>query len=81
MTPLKSRLMAKGHQLQNFCGRISAVSMTPLKSQTDFTSTFSSFKGKIQKKYFNRKYPQAIQVLKGIVSRKFAILLLVSLES
>jgi hypothetical protein len=31
--------------------------VTPLKSQTDFTSPFSSFKGKIQQKYFNGKYP------------------------
>jgi hypothetical protein len=36
---------------------ISAVSMTPLISQTDFTIPFSSFKGKIQRKYFNGKYP------------------------
>jgi hypothetical protein len=36
--------------------------VTPLKSQTDFTSPFSSVpfssvKGKIQKKYFIGKYP------------------------
>jgi hypothetical protein len=38
--------------------------MTPLKSQTDFTSPFSSSKGKIQQKYFNGKYPHInIQVL------------------
>jgi hypothetical protein len=39
--------------------------MTPLKSQTDFTSSFSSFKGKIQQKYFNGKYPHTIQVLEA----------------
>jgi hypothetical protein len=32
-----------------------------LKSQTDFTSPFSSFKGKIQEKYFNGKYLHTIQ--------------------
>jgi hypothetical protein len=37
--------------------------MTPLKSQTDFTSPFSSVKGKIQQKYVNGKYPHTIQVL------------------
>jgi hypothetical protein len=36
--------------------------VTPLKSQTDFTSPFSSVKGKIQQKYFNGKYPHTIQV-------------------
>jgi hypothetical protein len=44
---------------------ISAVSMTPLKSQTDFTSPFSSFKGNIQQKYFIGKYPHSIQVLEA----------------
>jgi hypothetical protein len=43
--------------------------VTPLKSQTDFTSPFSSFKGKIQQKYFNCKYPHTtvytIQVLEA----------------
>jgi hypothetical protein len=39
--------------------------VTPLKSQTDFTSPFSSFKGKIQQKYFNNKYPHTIQVLEA----------------
>jgi hypothetical protein len=39
--------------------------MTPLKSQTDFTSPFSSFKGKIQQKYVNGKYPHLIQVLEA----------------
>jgi hypothetical protein len=34
--------------------------VTPLKSQTDFTSPFSSFKGKTQQKYFNGKYPHTI---------------------
>jgi hypothetical protein len=34
--------------------------VTPLKSQTDFTIPFSSFKGKIQQKYFNGKYPHTI---------------------
>jgi hypothetical protein len=34
-----------------------------MKSQTDFTSPFSSVKGKIQQKYFNDKYPHTIQVL------------------
>jgi hypothetical protein len=39
--------------------------MTPLKSQTDFTSPFSSVKGKIQQKYLNGKYPHTIQVLEA----------------
>jgi hypothetical protein len=39
--------------------------VTPLKSQTDFTSPFSSVKGKIQQKYFNGKYPYTIQVLEA----------------
>jgi hypothetical protein len=39
--------------------------VTPLKSQTDFTSPFSSIKGKIQQKYFNGKYPHTIQVLEA----------------
>jgi hypothetical protein len=39
--------------------------VTPLKSQTDFTSSFSSFKEKIQQKYFNGKYPHTIQVLEA----------------
>jgi hypothetical protein len=39
--------------------------MTPLKSLTDFTNPFSSFKGKIQQKYFNGKYPHTIQVLEA----------------
>jgi hypothetical protein len=43
--------------LPNFSG------VTLLKSQTDFTSLFSSFKGKIQQKYFNGKYPHTTQVL------------------
>jgi hypothetical protein len=38
--------------------------VTPLKSQTDFTSPLSSVKGKIQQKYFNGKYPHTIQLLK-----------------
>jgi hypothetical protein len=37
------------------------INVTPLKSQTDFTSPFSSIKGKIQQKYFNGKYPHTIQ--------------------
>jgi hypothetical protein len=36
--------------------------VTTLKSQTDFTRPFSFFKGKIQLKYFNDKYPHTIQV-------------------
>jgi hypothetical protein len=39
--------------------------VTPLKYQTDFTSPFSSFKGQIQQKYFNGKYPYTIQVLEA----------------
>jgi hypothetical protein len=39
--------------------------VTPLKSQTDLTKLFSSFKGKIQQKYFNGKYPHTIQLLEG----------------
>jgi hypothetical protein len=39
--------------------------VTPLKFQTDFTSPFSSVKGKIQQKYFNGKYPHTIQVLEA----------------
>jgi hypothetical protein len=34
--------------------------VTPLKFQTDFTSPFSSVKGKIQQNYFNGKYPHTI---------------------
>jgi hypothetical protein len=37
--------------------------MTLLKSQTEFTNPFSSFKGKIKQKYFNGKYPHTLQVL------------------
>jgi hypothetical protein len=40
------------------------VSRTPLKSQTDFTSPFSSFKEKIQQKYFKGKYPILYKYLK-----------------
>jgi hypothetical protein len=36
-----------------------------MKSQTDFTSPFSSIKGKIQQKYFNGKYPHTTQVLEA----------------
>jgi hypothetical protein len=39
------------------------INVTPLKSQTDFKSPFSSFYGKIQQKNFNAKYPHTIQVL------------------
>jgi hypothetical protein len=39
--------------------------VTPLKSQIDFTSPFSSFKGKTQQTYFNGKYPHTIQVLEA----------------
>jgi hypothetical protein len=39
--------------------------VTPHKSQTDFTSPFSSVKGKIQQKYFNGKYPHTIQVIEA----------------
>jgi hypothetical protein len=39
--------------------------VTPLKSQTDFTSPFSSFNRKIQQKYFSGKYPHTIQVLEA----------------
>jgi hypothetical protein len=39
--------------------------VTPLKYQTDFTSPFSSLKGKIQQKYFNGKYPHTIRVLEA----------------
>jgi hypothetical protein len=38
--------------------------VTPLKSQTDFTSPFSSFKGKIQQKYFNGNIPILYKYLK-----------------
>jgi hypothetical protein len=42
------------------------INVTPLKSQTDFTSPFSSVKGKIhKKKYFNGKYPHTLQVLEA----------------
>jgi hypothetical protein len=34
-------------------------------SLTDFTSPFSSFKGEIQQKYLNDKYPHTIQVLEA----------------
>jgi hypothetical protein len=39
--------------------------VTPLKSQTDFTSSFSSGKGTIQQKYFIDKYPHTIKVLEA----------------
>jgi hypothetical protein len=39
--------------------------VTPLKSQTHFTTPFSSVKGKIQQKYFNGNYPHTIQVLEA----------------
>jgi hypothetical protein len=39
--------------------------VTPLKSQTDFTSPFSSVKGKIQQKYFNGIHPHTIHVLEA----------------
>jgi hypothetical protein len=53
--------------LPNFSGinDTAEINVTPLKSQTDFTSLFSSFKGKIQQKYFNGKYPYTIQVLEA----------------
>jgi hypothetical protein len=41
------------------------INVTPLKSQTDLTSPFSSVKGKIQQKYFNGKYPHTIHVLEA----------------
>jgi hypothetical protein len=48
--------------LPNFSGVIDTaeINLTPLKSQTDFTSPFSSFKEKIQQKWQN---PFTIQVL------------------
>jgi hypothetical protein len=57
-----------GTSTTEFVCRISAVSLinvTPLKSQTDFTSLFSSVKGKIQQKYFNGKYPHTIGVIEA----------------
>jgi hypothetical protein len=39
--------------------------VTPLKSQIDLKSPFSSVEGKIQQKYFNGKYPHTIQVLEA----------------
>jgi hypothetical protein len=33
------------------------INVTLLKSQTDFTGPYSSFKGKIQQKYFNGNIP------------------------
>jgi hypothetical protein len=49
--------------------------MTPLKSQTDFTSPLSSFKGKIQQKYFNGKYPHTIHFKNGVsfITRYFSL--------
>jgi hypothetical protein len=43
--------------LPNFSGVSDGaeIIVTLLKSQTDFTSSFSWFKGKIQQKYFNCK--------------------------
>jgi hypothetical protein len=55
MTPVKSPTDYMTHMCN-----ISLVSMTlmaPLKSQTDNTSTFSSFKMKIQQKYFYGNCP------------------------
>jgi hypothetical protein len=52
--------------VKNFIGTLTTeilfaeFNVTPLKSQTDFTSPFSSVKGKIQQKYFNGKYPYTI---------------------
>jgi hypothetical protein len=56
--------------LPNFSGvnDTAEINVTPLETQTDFTSPFSSFKGKIQQKYFNGKYPHTIQVLKAEIS-------------
>jgi hypothetical protein len=55
--------------LPNFSGvnDTAEINVTPLKSQTDFTSPFSSVKGKIQQKYFNGKYLHTgtIQVLEA----------------
>jgi hypothetical protein len=53
--------------LPNFRGvnDTAEINVTPLKSRTDFTSPFSSVKGKIQQKYFNSKYPHTIQVLEA----------------
>jgi hypothetical protein len=39
--------------------------VTLLNSQIDFTGSFSSFKGKIQQKYFKSKYPHTMQVLEA----------------
>jgi hypothetical protein len=70
------RICRENRLYSNFSGvmdtaeTISAVSMTPLKLmwhrwnlKHTFTSTFSSFKGKIQQTCFNGKYPHTIQVL------------------
>jgi hypothetical protein len=46
--------------------------MTQLKYQTDFTSPFSSFKGKTQQKYFNGKYPHTVQILEAEKSGGFS---------
>jgi hypothetical protein len=37
--------------------------VTPLKSQTDFTSPFSSSKWRIEQKYFNGKYNNSTVLL------------------
>jgi hypothetical protein len=53
--------------LSNFAGAndTAEINVTPLKSQTDFTSPFFTFKGKIQQKYFSGKYLHTIQVLEA----------------
>jgi hypothetical protein len=45
--------------------------VTPLKSQTDFKSPFSSVKEKIHQNYFNGKYSHTIQVLGGCLDLIF----------
>jgi hypothetical protein len=59
LTPLKRFRRCHWHRLNDFRGvnDTAEINVTPLKSQTDFTSPYSSVKGKIQRKYFNGKYP------------------------
>jgi hypothetical protein len=65
--------------LPNFSGVIDTteINVTPLKSQTDFTSPFSSVKGKIQQKYFNGKVLEAEKV-EGCLDLNFGPFKLIS---
>jgi hypothetical protein len=79
LTPLKSwRWQSKKNYrifLLNFSSVNDAaeINVIPLKSQTDFTTPFSSFKGKIQQKIFKWQISPyyCIQVLEAVKSGGF----------